>query len=642
MLRVGVKRFVVAGLVILLISLLLAGCGGKGTPTVEPGPAPTAGVEKAIEQPTAETPTEAPTEVPTEAPTAEQAAVPTEEPASSVPTPEDFYCYTLGGVTGASVDLRDLQAESERPLSYVPDQVILTGLEDDIVALVETLLNEDITLEPLEGHESPIVLPPPAGAPVPLATNLYTVTSALTFPETLQIINEVAVSEDKAVIAQPNRIVASPLGIDADPLGIDADAAGIVAGPLGIDADPLGIDADPLGIDADPIHAQLPGEAVFGAWNQWALAGDHGISLYGESAGPPRRNPAADGTYGDGIAVFIFDTSPFPTPGEQSVMGRQLCVYTPALVNEITPGNANVAEHGYFAAGLVRFVAPNSQLHLVRVLNEEGVGDIFSFIVVLNDVMHVRGDMSKSVVNLSLSLRDFEDEETADELSLSDDAVTKLLEKLPAEYEDFILGNEVAPALELLMKEAYSEGAVITAAAGNNSDLDAFPQIDVPTGIPATMTTTVGVAASNIHGDRSCFSNQPEIGLLAPGGDGVFRGPEVGPTLSDAERESACRYPFAWRPTGYECPNSDTSAYDCKYTLTSVVTPATSAAGFAHWLGTSFSTPLVSGIASLMLDAGLDELGGICQSSEIVAWLQNYPGVIQVDDALEYALGGCS
>lgn len=44
----------------------------------------------------------------------------------------------------------------------------------------------------------------------------------------------------------------------------------------------------------------------------------------------------------------------------------------------------DISDHGLFVAGLVYAVAPASNIHLIKVLNDQGQGDLFGFIAAVN------------------------------------------------------------------------------------------------------------------------------------------------------------------------------------------------------------------------------------------------------------------
>ncbi len=629
------------GLLVVLLLISVAACGGDAEE--EP-------VTEEVETATQEEP-----EIEEEEPAIEEEST-DEEPVveeetvvevipTEVATPDDFPCFTLAGTTAFQRSIEDLREIREASLPIVPSQIMITGRPEDIANL-----ESDPRFQEL-GFSEPALNPPlqlpSIGDQEALVTNLYefvdlnlsgddviagieTIYNIALFDE-----GEAAREEPLVVFAQPNRLIGSPLGIDADPLGIDAD-------PLGIDADPLGIDADPA--TGDPDKIRVPGEAIESVWNQWAFVAPSGIGigLYDTSVSPPQRNQDMVGVYGEDVDVFIFDTSPFSQSEEADVMGRQLCVNHPDLVVDITSADSQVKQHGYFVAGLIRFVAPNGRFHLIRNLNEEGVGEVFSFIVLLHNLMEERVSMEHSVINLSMSLHDFDDEDKA-ELELDASTQATLTAALPAEYASFVANVDVVPALELILWQAHSEGAVIIAASGNNSNMTTTGQ-DFFTAVPAIFGTTVGVAGSNVDGTRSCFSNKVEAETVChrtPGMDVANCAADEGlqaPAGNGINGVNSCDYPFPEPPPPPTCPASSFGGgYDCIYGLSSVVISDTGDVGYAHWLGTSFAAPLVSGTAALMLEAS----AGNCDQFTISNWLHNLNGVLDVPTAVSAAQNGC-
>jgi serine protease len=136
----------------------------------------------------------------------------------------------------------------------------------------------------------------------------------------------------------------------------------------------------------------------------------------------------------------------------------------------------------------------------------------------------------------------------------------------PARIINMSLGSSgsCTAAYQDAVDQVLAAGSLVVAAAGNDA-------ADV--GTPANCSGVLAVAALRNAGDKVGFSDYgTAVGIAAPGGN---CGSSTG----------ACQYPFySTRDTGTESP----------------VSPSYSTAADAE-LGTSFSSPLVAGVAALML-----------------------------------------
>lgn len=483
-------------------------------------------------------------------------------------------CVLLESIEG-TLEKYKLKADKKHVDYFVDGQFIVTGLPDDIEAVVGGVFrglepaNRVVMKKPErpsdQSQDSRSESPPPR-LDMPtlfpperledLGVNLYEI------PDKSRPVGEAIAEIYQAAMQMKgeNRI---EFGVYAEP--------NYLAGrppPIKLSGDPDCVEAGAAGDD--------PGTATTDILDQWAL-GENGINLF---AGTGSRRRRRSKRTGQGIRVGIFDTSPFDGPGGWTIHWieppLELCVHHPG---EVVPLESravapNFSDHGLFVAGLVHVVAPESEIHLIRVLNDKAQGDLVTLINALHlfkeRTLGDRGTLRGTVINLSLGIHPPPELVAADPQDLtrlvSEMSVLNMGSYTPL-TEDWV----PIVSLETTLQTAYAHGAVIVAAAGNDSRKQRSAK---PTQIPAAYPFVIGVAGSNYNRDRACFSNKGEV--AAPSGD---NGPE---------RQSMVD----------ECNNRP------EFCVTSLAMDASPDTGYAHWVGTSFATPLVSGQAALLLEKG--------------------------------------
>ncbi|MBX5449706.1 S8/S53 family peptidase [Thermogemmatispora sp.] len=234
-------------------------------------------------------------------------------------------------------------------------------------------------------------------------------------------------------------------------------------------------------------------------------------------------------------------------------------------------------DHGLFVAGLIRDIAPQARIRLIRVLNDYGGGDLYGLFAALTGLEKelFTGTVRRLVVNLSLTtLPDarrlpyiwFDDRRWPSRGLASAMSALSLLEE----------------GLRLLFESLYAQGALLVAAAGNDSWLESRQgKRRRPPRAPARYATVVSVTSVNSRFEPSQFANaaaMPPVngGVATFGGD--VEGVKDSNDLPDAVRGVYISPSF---------PNGE---------------PNTT--GWADWSGSSFAAPIVSGLAAHLLAQG--------------------------------------
>ncbi|GAC1358416.1 MAG: hypothetical protein NVS2B12_08480 [Ktedonobacteraceae bacterium] len=256
-----------------------------------------------------------------------------------------------------------------------------------------------------------------------------------------------------------------------------------------------------------------------------------------------------------------------------------------ALTNDVRTGRDMASkaryylmpDHGLAVAGIVRDLASRVRIRLVRILNDFGGGDLYALFAALTDLERelVSGSVRRLVLNLSFTIMPdirrlphiWFDQRPWNSAQLS--GVTRFLE-------------HIEEGLRLLFEGLFAQGALIVAAAGNDSLLahqqNAAPR---PPRAPARYSSTLSVTALNSKFVPSNFANAANIaaqgsGVATFGGDGVG--------VLDA----------------YELPDAVRGVY-----ISSAFPGGEqNVSGWADWSGTSFAVPTISALGAHLLAQG--------------------------------------
>ncbi|HZU03324.1 MAG TPA: S8/S53 family peptidase [Ktedonobacteraceae bacterium] len=234
-------------------------------------------------------------------------------------------------------------------------------------------------------------------------------------------------------------------------------------------------------------------------------------------------------------------------------------------------------DHGVSVVGLIRDIAPRTHIRLIRVLNDYGGSDLYSLFAALTDLERgmASGSISRLVINLSFTIMPdirrlpyiwFDDRQWP---STQLTGVVRVL-------------GHIEEGLRLLFESLYAHGALIVAAAGNDSvAATQRGQMPRPPRAPARYETTLGVTSVNSRFAPSNFANAANVppidaGVATFGGGGYGTTDKNG--LPDAIRGIYISPSF---PGGEQ-----------------------NVSGWADWSGTSFATPIISALGAHLMAQG--------------------------------------
>jgi hypothetical protein len=242
-----------------------------------------------------------------------------------------------------------------------------------------------------------------------------------------------------------------------------------------------------------------------------------------------------------------------------------------------------MSDHGLFVAGIIRSIAPKASLHLIEVLNPYGVGTFERIAKGLLLALEIYKENKPLIINLSLMLvmprsghfdRDF-----------------------PVELKDACIQEDITGSFKDIFTFLKKSGINVVAAAGNDAHgiPGAPPTAKRPAArFPAAFTSVIGVGAmprqdtAGIRHEVASYSNladdAPVIGYTTLGGEpGAERG-ILGVYIGG--------FPEYRGPLPLRYANIERSSIHYRRNTN----------GWAWWAGTSFATPIITGL--LTADTG--------------------------------------
>ncbi len=234
-------------------------------------------------------------------------------------------------------------------------------------------------------------------------------------------------------------------------------------------------------------------------------------------------------------------------------------------------------DHGLFISGIIRDIAPRARIRLVRILNDFGCCDLYNLFAALTDLEQelVSGAIRRLVINLSL-------------------AVMPDIRRLPYiwfENRTWPSGQlsgairllaQLEEGLRLLFESLYAHGALIVAAAGNDSEAaNKQGKRPRPPRAPARYSTTMSVTAVNSQYEAAQYANAACIAPL-DAGIATLGGDSYGVMSAEGQPDAVRGVYIA--PT---FPGGDPNV-----------------SGWADWSGTSFATPIISALGAHLLAQG--------------------------------------
>ena len=298
-----------------------------------------------------------------------------------------------------------------------------------------------------------------------------------------------------------------------------------------------------------------PNRFIVGS-SQDYIAGSPGGPLRPQAVPWPISEP---GGSGENVRILIFDTVPFTIAAGQTIQESYKNIpltasYPFPLPIDLPEGGQSAAAHGTFVASAAMDMTPDAEYHLIKVLNNEALGEEFTFFLAAEQAIEASLAVSQSLAGVVMNYS----------------FVSELTPTLST------------PAMSAFLSSVHDLNITQVAASGNNSANASTP---FPMRYPAQHETVLGITAVTWDANYlSCFANQGELAVWA---GGTRRGlGSCNPTVIATQCASGAHPEYC--VIGWD-PNSPTN--------------------YAYGLGTSFAAPLIAGLAAQEIATETTTLG---------------------------------
>ncbi len=246
----------------------------------------------------------------------------------------------------------------------------------------------------------------------------------------------------------------------------------------------------------------------------------------------------------------------------------------PPLKARVTP------DHGLFVSGIVHSIAPHAQIHLLHIFNEQGAGRTDLLLDALDYCLSLAHQGHRVVVNMSLYLMIPPEDEL---WTYWFGPVSHRLTGNPVQLAELL--DALDEALEHRINLLLDAGVLLVAAAGNDAF---FYKRHTDPRLPAAYDNVLCVVATDCNGKIANYANHANVPSTANavatyGGQGVLRGD------------------IAVVPPGD--PRDGVVGVYTHHSFDTLDGPQPNNSGWAYWSGSSFATPMVSGMAANLLAA---------------------------------------